>query len=449
MSDATVIRNARLVNEGRVFESDVLITDGRIARIDAGVPAPAGAKIEDAAGRYLLPGMIDDQVHFREPGMTHKADIHSESRAAIAGGVTSYMDMPNNKPPVTDRDRLDWKFARAAATSAANYSFYLGASNDNIEDIRALDPAAACGVKVFMGASTGNMLVDDEATLDAIFRDCPVLIATHCESSPMIQANLQRALARYGEEIPVTEHPRIRSEEACYASTELAVSLARRHQAQLHVLHISTAREIGLFEPGPLDGKHVTAETCIHFLHFDETDYARYGNLIKCNPAIKRPADRAELLTALGDGRIDVLATDHAPHTLEEKADRSYLKAPSGLPLVQDVLLAALELVHDGKLDLAAAVRATAHNPAQRYAVRERGFLREGYRADLVLADMAAGTPVTKQRVLSRCGWSPFEGRRFRSRIDAVWVNGALAYDGENVIEHGAAERLEFEREKR
>lgn len=449
MSDATVIRNARLVNEGLVFESDLLIAGGRIERIDAELPAPAGAKVEDAAGRHLLPGMIDDQVHFREPGMTHKADIHSESRAAVAGGVTSYMDMPNNKPPVTSLERLDWKFARAAAASAANYSFYLGASNDNIETIRGLEPNAACGVKVFMGASTGNMLVDDETTLAAIFKDCPVLIATHCESTPMIQANLEQALARYGEAIPISEHPRIRSEAACYASTKLAVGLAREHDAQLHVLHISTARELELFEPGPLDGKSVTAETCIHFLHFTDADYERYGNLIKCNPAIKRQADQAELLAALRDGRIDVLATDHAPHTLEEKATDSYLKAPSGLPLVQDVLLATLELVHDGKLDLATAVRLTAHNPAQRYAVRERGFLHEGAQADLVLVDMGAETPVTRQRALSRCGWSPFEGRRFRSRIDAVWINGALAFDGKNVIEHSAAMRLEFDREKR
>jgi dihydroorotase len=265
----------------------------------------------------------------------------------------------------------------------------------------------------------------------------------------MIQANLEQALARYGEAIPISEHPHIRSEAACYASTQLAVGLAREHGAQLHVLHISTARELELFEPGPLEGKSVTAETCIHFLHFTDADYERYGNLIKCNPAIKRQADQAELLAALRDGRIDVLATDHAPHTLEEKAADSYLKAPSGLPLVQDVLLATLELVHDGELDLATAVRLTAHNPARRYAVRERGFLHEGARADLVLVDMGAETPVTRQRALSRCGWSPFEGRRFRSRIDAVWINGVLAFDGENVIEHDAAMRLEFDRAKR
>ncbi len=449
MSQTTVIRNARLVNEDRVFVSDVLLANGRIARIESEISTPVGASVCDANGRHLLPGMIDDQVHFREPGLTHKGNIYSESRAAIAGGVTSYMDMPNNKPPVTSIDHLEWKYARAADTSAANYGFYFGASNDNIEAIRALDPAQTCGVKVFMGASTGNMLVDDEATLAAIFRDSPVLIATHCESTPMIQANLERATAQYGEAIPVTEHARIRSAEACFASTELAVLLAREHAAQLHVLHLSTARELDLFKAGPLTGKSITSETCIHFLHFDDSDYARYGNRIKCNPAIKRHADQAGLLAALADGRLDVLATDHAPHTLEEKAEQNYRKAPSGLPLVQDVLLAALELVHDEQLDLNTVVRSTAHNPAQRFDLVGRGFIREGYHADLVLVDMKATTAITRERVLSRCGWSPFEGRRFRSRIDAVWVNGALAFDGQSVIEHGAAERMQFDRPAR
>lgn len=449
MSQTTVIRNARLVNEGQITESDVLLKNGRIEKIADSIQTPAGAEVFDANGRHLLPGMIDDQVHFREPGLTHKGNFYTESRAAIAGGVTSYMEMPNSKPPTTNREQLEWKYARAAETSAANFGFYFGATNDNIEAIRALDPAMACGVKVFMGASTGNMLVDNESTLAAIFRDCPILIATHCESTPMIMANIKLAAAKYGKNIPVTEHAKIRSAEACYASSELAVTLANKYQSQLHVLHISTARELELFEPGPIEGKSITAEACVHFLYFDDSQYGQYGNLIKCNPAIKTAADQKALLSAITDGRLDIIATDHAPHTLEEKAEESYLTAPSGLPLVQDVLVAALELVHDGKLDLHTVVRGITHNPAKRFSVVERGYIREGYHADLVLVDMNGSTDVSRDKVLSRCGWSPFEGRRFHSRIDAVWVNGALAFDGRQVIEHGAAERLQFNHKPR
>jgi dihydroorotase len=449
MKKTTVIRNAKLVNEGAIIETDVLLKSGRIEKIAAEIEAPVGAEVVDAGGRHLLPGMIDDQVHFREPGLTHKGDFYSESRAAVAGGVTSYMEMPNSKPPTTNREQLLWKNARAAATSAANYAFYFGATNDNIDEIRALDPSLTCGLKVFMGASTGNMLVDDESTLNAIFRDSPVLIATHCESTPMIMANIKEAMEKYGKEIPVTEHARIRSAEACYASSELAVALAKKHEAQLHVLHISTARELDLFKPGPIEGKHITAEACVHFLHFDDSQYETYGNLIKCNPAIKSAQDQSALFAAINDGRLDIIATDHAPHTLEEKHSDDYLSAPSGLPLVQDVLVAVLETVHDGKLDLHTVVRGITHNPAKRFGVVERGFIREGYHADLVLVDMHGTTDVTRERVLSRCGWSPFEGRRFRSSIDAVWVNGVLAYDGERVIEHGAAERLQFDHRRR
>lgn len=444
MKKTTVIRNAMLVNEGRTFASDILLQAGRIENISASIQAPVGAEVVDANGRYLLPGMIDDQVHFREPGLTHKGDFYSESRAAIAGGVTSTMEMPNSQPATTNAEQLLWKHARAAQTSATNFGFYFGATNDNIDDIRSLDPSLACGVKVFMGASTGNMLVDNEATLAAIFQDSPVLIATHCESTPMITANLKKALAKYGDNIPVTEHANIRSSDACYASSELAVALANQYQSQLHVLHISTARELDLFAAGPIQGKRITAEACIHFLHFDDSDYPQYGNLIKCNPAIKSAADRSALIAAVADGRLDIIATDHAPHTLAEKTGDSYLTVPSGLPLVQDVLVAALELVHDGKLDLHTIVRGISHNPARRFSVVERGFIREGYHADLVLVDMNGTTEVTRERVLSRCGWSPFEGRKFHSSIDAVWVNGELAFNGEQVLEHGAAQRLEF-----
>jgi dihydroorotase len=449
MNKPTVIRNARLVNEGEILESDILLKNGRIEKIANDMQAPAGAEVVDAHGRHLLPGMIDDQVHFREPGLTHKGDFYSESRAAIAGGVTSYMEMPNSKPPTTDVEQLEWKYARAAETSAANYAFYFGATNDNIENIRSLDPSLACGLKVFMGASTGNMLVDNESTLAAIFRESPLLIATHCESTPMIMANIKQAVKKYGKNIPVSEHANIRSAEACYASSELAVALANKYEAQLHVLHISTARELELFEKGPIAGKNITAEACVHFLHFDDSQYGSYGNLIKCNPSIKSAADQAALIAAIADGRLDIIATDHAPHTSSEKASDDYLSAPSGLPLVQEVLVAALELVHDGKLDLHTVIRGITHNPAIRFDVVERGFIREGYYADLVLLDMDGGTEVTRERVLSRCGWSPFEGRRFRSRIDAVWVNGALAFDGERVIEHGAAKRLQFNHPKR
>ena len=449
MSKTTLIQNAILVNEGETCESDVLLVNGRIEKIAASISAPGGADVVDANGRHLLPGMIDDQVHFREPGLTHKGDFYSESRAAIAGGVTSYMEMPNSKPPTTDVEQLEWKYARAAQTSAANYGFYFGATNDNIENIKALDPSLTCGVKVFMGASTGNMLVDNESTLAAIFRESPVLIATHCESTPMIMANTKQAMAKYGNRIPVTEHANIRSVDACYASSELAVALANKYQSQLHVLHLSTARELDLFKPGPMEGKDITAEACVHFLHFDDSQYGELGNRIKCNPAIKSSADQAALIAAIADGRLDIIATDHAPHTAEEKAEESYLSAPAGLPLVQDVLVSALELVHDGKLDLHTVVRGITHNPAKRFSVVDRGFIREGYFADLVLVDMNGGTEVTAERVLSRCGWTPFEGRRFRSRIEAVWVNGALASDGQNVIEHGQAMRLQFNHKRR
>jgi dihydroorotase len=447
MSNSTLICNARLVNEGEVTTGDLLIKNGRIERIDSALQAPEGAQVYDAEGRLLMPGMIDDQVHFREPGLTHKGCIRTESRAAVAGGITSFMDMPNTRPPTTTRSELENKLALGAEHAAANYGFFFGATNDNLEDIRALDPRMACGLKVFMGASTGNMLVDREETLNAIFRDSPVLIATHCESTPMIKAQLELAMQRYGEKIPVTEHANIRNREACLASSQMAVELARRHGSQLHVLHITTADELELFEPGPIAGKSITAETCIHFLIFADDDYAALGNRIKCNPSVKSASDRSALRNALKTGRIDILATDHAPHTAEEKADPSYLRAPAGLPLVQDVLLAAMELVHDDHIELTELVTRIAHNPARRFDVSRRGFLREGYWADLVLVDPDGMTHASPDRVLSRCGWTPFEGREFRSRIDATWVNGALAWDGRQVVEHGAARALEYERD--
>jgi dihydroorotase len=441
---STLIVNARLVNEGREYDGDLRIEDGRIARIGAGLTARDGETVVDAGGRRLLPGMIDDQVHFREPGLEYKADMATESAAAVAGGLTTFMDMPNTSPPTLDANALEDKYRRAAGRAWGNYGFYLGASNDNLAAIQRLDPRAAPGVKVFMGASTGNMLVDDPAILDAIFRDVPTPIITHCEDTPMIEAELARYKAKYGDDIPAECHPDIRSRQACKKSTELAISLARRHNTRLHVLHISTADELALFDPGPIEGKRITAETCIHFLRFDRADYAALGHLIKCNPAIKDASDREALIRAVAEDVIDVLATDHAPHTLEEKA-RPYTSAPSGLPLVQYALNAALELVHEGRLSTAQVVDKFAHAPAKLFDVENRGFLREGYAADLVLID---DTPFTVRRedVLSKCGWSPFEGRTFHSRIASTWVNGVLAWDGTHLVGAPKGQRLAFAR---
>lgn len=444
MNATTLVTNARLVNEDRVFDGDLLIRDGRIEKIAASIEAPPGAEVIDAAGRYVLPGMIDDQVHFREPGLTHKGGIRSESRAAAAGGITSFMEMPNTVPPTVTLDALEDKYAVAAEKSLVNYAFYLGATNDNLDVIRSLRPGQAAGIKIFMGASTGNMLVDNQQTLAGIFRDAPALIATHCESTPIIEANLAAALEKYGPEIPLEEHPNIRSAEACHASTVIAIDLARRYQAPLHVLHLTTGIEMDLFEPGPMNGKLVTAEVCVHFLHFNSTHYATHGNRIKCNPSIKTPQDQAALLRALKDGRLDIIATDHAPHTAEEKASSDYRKAPSGLPLVQDALLSVLELHHDSEFSLEQIVRLTAHNVADRFRVIERGYLREGYWADLVIVDTAQPTPVTAARVLSQCGWSPFEGETFRSRIARTIVNGRTVFDGEVIVEANAAQRLQI-----
>ncbi len=440
-----LITNAELVNEGRRQHADVRVRDGRIENIGGSLTARASERVLDARGRWLLPGMIDDQVHFREPGLTHKADIESESRACLAGGITSYMEMPNTRPPAIDRASLESKYARAAEVSRVNYAFYLGATNDNLEAIRTLDPLAAPGIKVFMGASTGNMLVDDPATLDAIFAHAPVPIITHCEDTPMILANEAKARETWGEDIPPSQHPLIRSREACIASTRLAISLARKHGSRLHVLHISTAEECALFEPGPVAGKRITAETCVHFLHFSDADYARLGNRIKCNPAIKTAADRAAITRALAERRLDVLATDHAPHLASEKA-LPYVQAPSGLPLVQYALQCALERVFDGLLTLERVVEAVCHAPATLFEVRGRGFLREGYHADLVLVDPQKPHTVHASEILSRCGWSPFEGHTFRSSIAATFVNGELGWHDGRLDDGLRGQRLAFAR---
>ena len=445
----TLIVNARLVNEGREFDGDLRFANGRITHIDAKLTPQPGDQVIEAGGRWLLPGMIDDQVHFREPGLTHKGDIATESAAAAAGGLTTFMDMPNTNPPTLNATALQARYDAAAGRAWSNYGFYLGASNDNLEAVRTLDPKTAPGIKVFMGASTGNMLVDNPDTLDAIFREAPTPIITHCEDTPTINANLALFKVKYGDDIPVEFHPDIRSREACIKSTQLALSLARKHGTQLHVLHISTADELTLFKAGPLIDaagvrKRITAETCIHFLRFDRSDYARLGNLIKCNPAIKEASDREALIRALCDDVIDILATDHAPHTLEEKA-KGYEQAPGGLPLVQYALVAALELVHEKKTSVAQIVQKLSHAPAQLFDVKERGFLREGYWADLVLIDKEPFT-VKREDVLSKCGWSPFEGTTFNHRIAATWVNGRMVWNGEQLVGTPNGKRLEFDR---
>lgn len=425
----TVIRGATLISEGRRSEQDVLIRAERIEQI-GGSLRPRGAVTEiEAGGKWLLPGLIDDQVHFREPGLVHKGDISSESAAAVAGGVTSFMDMPNVAPATVTRARLAAKYAAAKGRAWGNYAFYLGATEANFEEIEALDRGETCGVKVFMGTSTGNLLVEDPAALERIFAACPVLIATHCENSPVIERNLDRAKREYGPDIPPHAHPQIRDAECCYRSSSMAVGLARKHGTKLHVLHLTTERELDLFDPSAdLEARNsITAEVCVHHLWFDEGDYARLGNRIKCNPAIKSESDREALRKALRDGRISVIATDHAPHTAEEKS-AGYEGAPAGLPLVQHSLLMLLDLAHAGHFTIERAVEAACHAPARLYGIAERGFLREGYFADCVLVDPQEGQQVDSRTLLYKCGWSPLEGHRFSARVDTTFVNGAAAW---------------------
>ena len=440
-----LITNARLVNEGTITEADLLIRNGRIQRIAPQITAPPGHAVHDAAGALLMPGMIDDQVHFREPGLTHKGDLATASRAAVAGGITSFMEMPNTRPQTSTREALAEKYRNASGRSAANYAFYMGATNDNLDEIKALRPGEACGVKVFMGASTGNMLVDAPKVLDGIFSSTPYLVATHCEDTPTIMANEAAWRKRYGDAIPITAHPKIRSHESCWLSSSMAVGLAKRHGTKLHVLHLTTAREMALFEPGPIESKQITAEACVHHLWFDESRYPDLGTRIKCNPSVKSAADREALVKAVREDRIDIIATDHAPHTAEEKANPSYFKAPAGLPLVEHALLVALELAARGELDLATVVRKTSHAPAIRYQVAERGFLREGYWADLVLVDDRQTTEVRDDNCRAKCRWTPFHGQRFSHRIAATWVNGERVFDGRSVAEPVRGRRLDFD----
>jgi dihydroorotase len=438
-----LIKNAQVVNEGKTQALDVLIKDGRIELIGEAISAGLNDKVIDAEGLHLLPGMIDDQVHFREPGLTHKGDIATESAAAVAGGITSFMEMPNVDPLTVTLDELEKKYQRAANRAHANFAFYLGATNTNIDEVRALKPGQACGVKAFMGASTGDMLVDDAGALELLFADCPILIATHCEDTPTIKANEAKARAEFGEDVPMLEHPRIRSVEACYKSSSYAVDLAQRHGSRLHVLHITTAKELGLFATGPETAKLITAEACVHHLYLDDESYSTLGTQIKCNPAIKSPSDREAILKALVSGKIDVIATDHAPHTLEEK-NSTYFKAPAGLPLVQHALQLALEHVHDGRFGIELVAHKTSHAVANVFGLKDRGYIREGYIADLVLVDMNRVTEVSREQILYKCGWSPFEGVRFRSSIAATMVNGQFVWRNGELCAPAAGQRLDF-----
>ncbi len=440
-----LIKSATIINEGRSFEGDVLIRDGFMEKIGGDISADTRTVI-NAHGLHLFPGCIDDQVHFREPGLTHKADIRSESRAAVAGGITSFMEMPNTVPNTLTRELLEDKYRIASNSSAANYSFFMGAANDNLDEVLRTDPRQVCGIKVFMGSSTGNMLVDNTATLEGIFSQAPTLVAVHCEDESTIRANMEQFRNIYGEDLKPEMHPQIRSAEACYRSSSHAVELAKRHNTRLHILHISTGIETHLFDNTiPLAQKRITAEACVHHLWFYDADYAHKGNWIKWNPAIKSGEDRDAILQAVLDDRIDVIATDHAPHTIEEKS-QPYSKAPSGGPLVQHALVAMLDLYHTGKISLEKIVQKMAHDPATCFQVEKRGFIREGYYADLVLADLAKPFTVTRENILSKCGWSPFESHTFGSSVVTTIVSGNIVYRDGKIVEGTGGMRLVFDR---
>lgn len=443
----TLIKNARLVNEGLISEGDLLIEGDRIAQIDRHLSQKDNqTEIIDAEGKYLIPGVIDDQVHFREPGLTHKGDIYSESRAAVAGGITSYIEQPNTVPNATTLDVLEEKYTIASRTSLANYGFNLGGSNDNLEEIKKADPRKIPGLKVFMGSSTGNMLVDERKALEGIFAESPLMVITHCEDEQTIKDNFKEIYERYGDDIPIELHPEIRSREACLKSSSLAVELAKKHNTKLHIYHISTAEEVKLFDnKTPLKDKRITAEACIHHLWFNRDDYSERGTLIKWNPAVKKEEDRLAILEGVKNGYIDVIATDHAPHTLEEKKN-VYAKAPSGGPLVQHALTAMMEMVNNEAISLEQVIEKMCHNPAILFDIVDRGYLREGYFADLVLIDPAQPFTVKEENILYKCGWSPFEGTTFRSRVTHTFVNGHLAWQNGKFNEAKMGMRLEYDR---
>ena len=440
-----IIKNAKIVNENKIYNSDVLIVDKKIKKISSSINVSA-ERILDAKGLHLFPGIIDDQVHFREPGLTHKANIYTESKAAIAGGITSYMEMPNTKPQVLTQDLLEEKYQIASKKSLANYSFFMGVSNDNLNEVLKTNPKNVGGIKVFMGSSTGNMLVDNVAVLEKLFKKSPTIIAVHCEDEEIVKKNLNSAIEKFGTNIPLTEHPKIRSEEACFKSSSLAISLAKKHNTRLHVFHISTEKELSLFKNNtPLENKLITAEACIHHLYFDENDYKKKGSLIKWNPSVKKVSDKKALLKAVINDKIDVIATDHAPHTIDEKS-KPYLQAPSGGPLVQHALPAMLELYHQKKISLKKIIEKMCHNPAICFNVEKRGFIKEGYYADLILVNLNSPWKVNKENLLYKCNWSPFEGDIFKSKITHTIVNGNIVYNNGVFYEGNKGMRLTFER---
>ena len=440
-----ILKNGTLVNEGSIYESDVAIKGDRIEKISSSIDAEA-KKIIDLDGKYILPGLIDDQVHFREPGLTHKGNIQSESRAGLAGGVTSYFEMPNVNPTTTNRKNLQAKFDLAATKSHANYSFYMGASNTNIDEIKQLDNTLACGLKVFMGASTGDMLVDNQDTLEAIFREAPVNIVTHCEDTPTIIENEKAIIAQYGEDIDAKFHPRIRDAASCLKSSQLAYDLATKHGSNLHILHLTTADEMKLFTEEEITDKKITAEVCVHHLFFSEADYETRGNFIKCNPSVKSEQDRLALIDAVQKNKIDIIATDHAPHTLEEK-QQPYLQAPSGLPLNQHSLLVLLDFYNKGIFTLEQIVQKTSHNIAERFQIKDRGYIREGSFADLAIVDLSANTLVTNENILYHCGWSPFMDYTFPAAVVHTIINGEIVFeDGVLKEQLPIGSRIEFNR---
>lgn len=441
----TLIKDATIINEGLKFKGSVLISDEKIEKIYPHI-LPADFDLNDinivsATGLYLIPGVIDDQVHFREPGLTHKGDLTTESRAAIAGGVTTYMEMPNTNPQTITQVELQKKYDRAAEVSAANYSFYMGATNNNLDEVLKTDPAKVCGIKVFMGSSTGDMLVDNDSVLSEIFKHSPTLVATHCEDEKTIQKNIEIARNRYGENVPISRHAHIRSDEACYLSSSKAIELASKFNTRLHILHLSSAMEMRLFSAGNVSNKKITAEVCVHHLWFDERDYINYGTKIKWNPSIKCPKDKEALWEALLSDKIDVIATDHAPHTLEEK-NNSYFKAPSGGPLVQHSLVAMLEMSRKGFIPVEKVIQKMCHAPADLFRVEKRGYIREGYFADLVLVDPSQSWIVSPENILYKCGWSPFEGTEFSHKIVSTYVNGQEVFKNDKITASVMGKRI-------
>jgi len=438
-----LIKNARVVNRGKIAESDVLIQNDRIVKVASNI-SDGEAEVKDIKGHYLIPGIIDDQVHFREPGLTHKEDISTGAMGAAAGGVTSFMEMPNTKPSATTQAELEKKYATAKATSTVNYSFFMGASNDNLEEVLKTDASQVCGVKIFMGSSTGNMLVDKRTTLEGLFSKVPMLIATHCEDEATIRKNLADYKERYGQKLSAIHHPMIRSTDGCYLSSSMAADLARKHGTRLHILHISTAKEIGLFSNTiPLQDKKITAEVCVHHLFFDESYYHSLGNKVKCNPAIKTVHDKEALLKGLQDGYFDVIATDHAPHTIEEKS-KHYLEAPSGLPLIQHSLAMMMSFYHRDELSMEFIVDKMCHSPAELFRIKERGYIEEGMKADLAIVDPELRWVVEKADLVSRCGWSPLEGFEMKGKVTDTLCNGVWVYENNKLTGVKAAERLAF-----